>query len=202
MISRLFPVVLILMAIGILVMYVHPVYTTTIDGLKTEIVGYKRALAAADEFKQKEAKLAADKAKLDPQKLTRLQAMLPDGVDNVQLILDLQGLAARSGLQLSNFDIKNEPTAPTVTATPTSIPATPIAATTAVGATSAVQVSGPTEALELSVKATGTYSAFRTFLDSVERSLRLLDVAAIDVAKGEGTGVYTYTVTFRLYWLR
>jgi hypothetical protein len=41
----------------------------------------------------------------------------------------------------------------------------------------------------------------QTFLTGIEKSARLLDVQDILVT-GSDTGVYTYQMTMRLYWLR
>ena len=106
-------------------------------------------------------------------------------MDNVGLILDLNALAARSGLLLSNIDVMKNDTGSSNNAT---------------GALSAIGVS-PVSSIDLSLSAVGSYTAFREFLTGVERSARLLDVLDITV-KGSETGVYTYKMKLRLYWLR
>ena len=51
------------------------------------------------------------------------------------------------------------------------------------------------------LSAVGTYPSLKSFLAGVERSARLLDVQSLSV-KGSETGVYTYEIKLRLYWLR
>ncbi|MBU1293076.1 hypothetical protein KJ819_03370 [Patescibacteria group bacterium] len=183
MITRLLPVVLILAAIGLFAGYIHPTYTGNITALSAEIDNYKLALEAAKRFKQKEVQLATEKDQLSAEQLLRLETFLPDSVDNVQLILDLNSLAARSGVQLSDFDVaQNKEEGNTFD-------------------TSQLGPQTPYDSLDLSVSAVGSYAAFRTFLEGVENSLRPLDVVEI-VVKDSETSVYTYEVTFRLYWLR
>lgn len=191
MMSRLFPVILILCAVGLFLGYVNPTYTGPISALSKEIHDYDRALVSAKQFKEKEVQLTTERNAISPEALTRLQAYLPDSVDNVQLILDLNSLAARSGVSLSNFEIED------------SRPVSAGASGGAIAESGALPLeqSGPTDSLRLSVTARGTYNAFRTFLGGVEGSLRPLDVVDLEV-KDSTTGVYSYSVTFRLYWLR
>jgi len=201
--SRIIPLLLIIGAIGLFMGYTQPTYGNSIAALTEEIKSFDSALNAAEQFKLKEAQLTQQRAALSQEQLDRLEAFLPDSVDNVQLIVDLNSLAARSGVQLSQFDIaesgsdtKSQSTA--TQAAGAGMAAAPLAPTSA---PLALQSSEPTESLELSVSATGSYAAFRTFLAGVEQSLRPLDVIELSVQDSE-TGVYTYDVTFRLYWLR
>ena len=119
-----------------------------------------------------------------------MNAFLPDSVDNIQLILDLNALASRSGLSLSNFTTSNVPNAPDAS--------TADAAQSANGAFTGN--TSPVDSLTIALDATGTYNSFRTFLSGIEQSLRPLDVTTLSVADSE-TGVYTYQLTLKFYWL-
>jgi len=140
-----------------------------------------------------------------------LEAFRPDGVDNVQLILDLDALAARSGVTLSNFDVSGqgdgEQTGPAAGGTTTGAAGTPAGATPAgnsagsLGGGLSLSAGTPVDSIELTLTATGSYNAFRRFLGGIEQSLRPLDVVSLKVEPGE-TGVYNYDMTIRLYWLR
>jgi len=188
MMSRILPIFAVLIAFGLFFGYINPTYSGEIAKISAQIREYDSALAAADQFAAKENELSQQQASINQDGLKRLETFLPDGVDNVQLILDLDALAARSGVQLSNFDI--EQSASTASAPAMTEPGT-----------LSLETSNPTESLRLSVSATGTYQSFRTFLSAVEQSLRILDVDEITVTDST-TGVYTYTATFRIYWLR
>ncbi|HEY0011182.1 MAG TPA: hypothetical protein VGB97_04755 [Candidatus Paceibacterota bacterium] len=184
MISRLFPAVSLIIAIGLFFGYINPTRTGSIAETQAQIDSYDSALLAAERFKEKEGELIVERANIPSDGLARLEAFLPDGVDNVQIILDLNTLAARSGMKLSDFDT-----------------ATPSDAVTTGDPAFSLESAGPVESLDITVSATGTYESFRTFLDGIERSLRILDVVSVEVTDS-ATGVYTYTMTVRLYWLR
>ena len=184
--SRTLPVILILTAFGLYFTYISPTYTGKILPLKEEIRRSTSALAAADDFKAKEAQIAIERANISQEAITRLTSYLPDGVDNVQLVLDVSGLAGRSGVVLSNFTIKDNSSA-TVSDTTANKPLLS-------------NTGNMTDSLDLSFTATGTYGAFRTFLYGIERSLRPLDITQLNLTDSK-TGVYTYDLTLRIYWL-
>ena len=209
MITRTLPVILIIISIGLYFTYISPTYTQKILPLKEEISRSTTALAAADDFKQKEAQIATQRASIPQDGITKLLAYLPDGVDNVQLVLDLNGLANRSGIALSNFAIKdNTPasSAPT-SGTNTTVNATANKTTNGVVSTNSIPQrqlysngGKTTDSLDISFTATGTYNSFRTFLNGIEHSLRPIDITQLNLTDSK-TGVYTYDLTLRIYWL-
>lgn len=200
--SRLFPVIFIVATLGLFFGYIQPTLNGSIAELNAEIQDLDTALLAAKQFKQKEVELTRARSQIAPEQLARLESFLPDSVDNVQLIVDLNSLAARSGVSLSDFDIQGGTSDANSTQAAGSAPVDP-AATAAASASSVLgaNLAEPVDTLELSVAATGSYAAFRTFLAGVEQSLRPLDIMELSV-EDSATGVYTYDMTFRLYWLR
>jgi len=188
--SRILPALALFISVAIFFVYVSPKWNGSIADTKAKIVLDDQALTAADEYTRQQNALASARDAIDPANLTRLSTFLPDSVDNVGLILDLNALAARSGLSLANIDVVTNDTAGTKSATSIPVPgALPVAARNPVGS------------VNLSLSAVGTFTALKSFLNGVERSARLLDVQDI-VVKGSDTGVYTYSMTLRLYWLR
>lgn len=183
MMSRLLPILLILAAVGLFFGYINPTYTGSIASLRGDIASYDSALAASKQFSEKEAELAQERNSIPPEGLARIEEFLPDGVDNVQLILDLNSLASKSGLSLSNFDIGQ-------------------ASDKRAGSDQlALASESPVDSLDLSVSATGSYAAMKAFLKGAEWSLRPLDLVSLTVSDSK-TGIYTYDLTFRIYWLR
>lgn len=183
--SRILPLIALAAAAGIFFAYVNPAWSGSIADTKAAIALDDTALASANEYTKQQNALAAARSNIDPGSLERLTTFLPDSVDNVGLILDINALAARSGLSLANIDVA----AGDGGAKNSAPGALPTIATNPVGS------------INLSLSALGTFSAFQAFLSGIERSARLLDIQDISV-KGSDTGVYTYQITLRLYWLR
>jgi len=187
MMQRLLPIVLVIAAIGLFFVYTSPAYTGPVTEARLEVQSLNGALDAANAFKDNERKLTEERDALPADGLARLSALLPDNVNNIQLILDLDALAARSGVRLSNFNVGEQTTDGSAVA--------------GEGEGLPVDTTSPYGFIDITVTAEGTYSAFRTFLEAAEKSLRLLDLVSLNV-KSSATGVYTYDMTFRIYWLQ
>jgi hypothetical protein len=181
MISRITPLILLVIAVGLFFAYTSPTYSGGVESLRKEIRGYDAALAAAKLYQDKEGRIREEQASIPENELARLKAFLPDGVDNVQLILDLDALANRTGITLRDFDVENPEAEET--------------------AGLSLTAEGPVESLDIGIVAVGDYASFKTFLAAAEKSLRPLDLVELGVEDSD-TGVYTYTMTFRIYWMR
>jgi Tfp pilus assembly protein PilO len=179
--ERLFPLIAFFVALGIFFFYVNPQWTKSIAIQKATIEADNQALLAAQQYNTQKNQLASARDAIDPANLSALKRFLPDSADNVGLILDLNALAARSGLAVSNIDMITSAGAPSKNS-------------------SSLEVDSPINTADMSLSVTGTFSAFQTFLLNIEKSARLLDVHDI-VVKGSDTGVYTYQMTVRIYWL-
>lgn len=184
MMTKLFPFVALILAAALMFGYVMPTYKQSIVPAQAQIASLESALAAAKGFTLKEADLEKQRTSISPQNLARLESFLPDGVNNVQLILDLDGLAARSGMALSNFNIDTNSISSGSSAN-----------------SLALASSNPVDSVQLTLETNGTYAQFHSFLAGIEQSLRPLDVVNITVGPGVGTGSYKYTITVRIYWL-
>ncbi len=180
--NRLLPIAFVLIALGIFFGYVRPTWIGEVADTRREIESYDAALEAAARFIDKQAALEAARNQLPPDQIARANAFLPDSVDNVQLILDLNSLATRAGLTLSDFETGA------------------VDDTEQIGGEGGFERPSISDSLTLSVSATGTYNAFRSFIAGVEQSLRPLDIIALTVSDSD-TGVYTYQMTLEFYWL-
>ncbi len=184
--SRILAFVAFVVSLGIFFFYVNPTLSGSIADIKTGIASDDSALAAAATFSAQQQRLVDAQKTIGASNLARLALLLPDSVNNVGLILDLNALAARSGLQISSIDVSPLAQAAAASKDVAAIP-------------SGVQT--PEQSMDFSLKAVGTYSAMKTFLTGIEKSQRLLDVQSLSLT-GSDTGVYTYTMKIRLYWLR
>jgi hypothetical protein len=187
MMSRILPILIGLIAIGIFFGYVHPTYRGDIAMKRAQASAYDSALKAAQAFKEREEELSKKQDAVSALDTERIEAFLPDGVDNIQLILDLDALSTRSGIRLQDFSVEQEGAADTTS--------TPAPGRLAITEERAV------ESIEVTVSGVGSYRAFRTFLEGVELSLRPLDLVDLSVSDSE-TGIYSYGMRFRIYWLR
>lgn len=183
--NRILPLFALVIALVIFFAYVNPAWTGTIAETNAAIAADNQALAAAQEYSAKQNQIAQARDSIDGNNLAALTILLPGSVDNVGLILDLNALAARSGLSVANIDVITDAGSGQNTNT---------------GALATTNIN-PVGSVDLSLSAVGTFSALQTFLGGIERSARLLDVHDL-IVKGSDTGVYSYQMSLRLYWLR
>jgi Tfp pilus assembly protein PilO len=199
MIRLIFAIIGLVAAGGIFFYYTKPTYDS-LQSTNGQIAEYNAALDKANELQQLKQSLLSRYNSFGTDDLDRLQKLLPDHVDNISLILDLDSLATRYGLALVNVDIAS-PQDVTTTGTPLG----------AIGASSQKY-----DSLSLKFSTRGTYTDFLTFMTQLESSLRIVDLVSLTLtpdsvlpgqaapqgAQVSADPIYKYDVTLRTYWLK
>lgn len=172
-------------AIALFVLYTKPAYDG-LDGAKKQIEQYNLALDKAAELQRLKQSLLSRYNSFNPADVERLHRLLPDHVDNVRLVLDLDTLASQHGLALQNVVISAEPEKDPKSAE-------------IIGA--AHEEHGE---LTLGFATTGSYDRFVTFLTDLERSLRIVDVVELRITPiaGGADSAYRFDIVLRTYWLK
>ena len=181
----LLPILLIALAVGLFVVYTNPTYQNEdgIKGLSAQAAEYDQALTQSSELRAARDKLLAHRNTFSADDVHKLERVLPDNVDNIRLIIDIQNIAARYRLQIKNV---------------------------ALGASSADEGSQAIAAgaeghsvgtVELGFSVDSTYDNFIAFLDDLEKSVRVVDVEKITFVTGPGD-LETYKLQIKTYWLR
>lgn len=184
--ERILPLIALAIAALVFFFYVGPTWSGSIATTKEAIAFNNQALEAAKQYTAQQNDLASKRNAIEPANLEQLATFLPNSVDNVGVILDLNALAARSGFSFSSIDVISNSEDSSNSSKRQGLPAAG---------------TGPTGSIDLSLSAVGSYNSLQAFLAGVERSARLLDVRDL-VIRGSATGVYNYQMTLRLYWLR
>ncbi len=170
-------------------LYTRPAYDA-VQAKLGENSQYDAALNKAAQLQAVKQGLLDKYNKFSPNDLERLQKLLPDHVDNVALILDLDNLASHYGLGLENVDV--------------SAPASAATSKTAVGAVGAAGLKYDSLMIKFSTHA--TYQEFSRFLMDLEASLRVVDLVTLSIGDGGGTQngepVYNFSISLRTYWLK
>ena len=115
-----------------------------------------------------------------------MNEFLPNNIDNVRLIIDINNIAKKSGLIVRNPNIvkaeakEGEPPPPT-------------------GAAAAGKTADSSAAISFSVSA--SYETLKLFLSDLARSLRLVDIESLSFTAAE-RNLYDYQITLRTYWLK
>lgn len=175
-------------AVALFFLYTKPAYDG-VESLRAENDSYDLALDKAAELQRLKQSLLSRYNSFNPADVERLNKLLPDHVDNVRLVLDLDTLAANHGLALQNVIISR---------------AAPERERN--GETIGPQLN-TYESLTFGFSTTGTYANFRDFIMSLEESLRVVDIIDLSISGGGGAvaggePVYSFDVTLRTYWLQ
>lgn len=199
MFKLLTSVLMLLIAAGLFFGFTQPTYSS-VKNLEVEGAQLDQILAEAAEFQKLKSELIARYNALPSDQLARLEKLLPDHVDNVRLILDVDSLAASDGLALENVIINSGGTDSSSSSGSSSSTAGSL------GDVSAQRI--PYDSLSLQFKTTGSYSQFVQFLSQLESSLRLVDVSDLsmqaansDTSKASDPQ-YAFNVKVRTYWLK
>lgn len=154
------PIVLVLLSAGLYILYLDPIYAS-IEAANVKIAEYDRLLADAKTATQKIDKLRAAQEQFPAGYDRSLAAILPNSVDPLRLVIDVNGIAALRGLHIK---------APAVSTAPTS-----------------KKESGIVQKNSLNFVVSAPYSVFRDFLRDLESSLSLQDLSQLTFTSNPST---------------
>ena len=188
--SNLISIVLLIASVGIFFGYINPTYgavtnkedikNRSIQELTAEKGRYTDALNKTREIETAQTGLLEKYSHIPLEDKERLEKLLPDNIDSVRLIIDINNVASQYGMTLKNINLTGA--------------GEEIAAFGAIG---------PKEArfkpVGLKFSVTGTYDEFRSFLKDMERSLRLMDATNVTFLARETE--YDFSVTLSTYRL-
>ncbi len=176
----LMPIILILLGVGSFVWYTNPQY----QKLKLRIVESQKITEAnskATALRAVRGRLTDDRKKISEADVDKLTKMIPDGVENVGLIIDIDNIANKYGMRIRNTKVSE------ITTRNTSV---------AVGPDSKKY-----GAITLSFSVTSGYDNFLVFLKDLEASQRLVDVTNLTFTSSKDDK-YDFNVTLQTYWLK
>lgn len=181
----LIPVILLGAAIGLFVMYTNPEYQG-LKSLQAKVSQYNDALSKAQELRAIRDQLLSKRNTFSTDDVSRLERSLPNNVDNIRLIIDINNIAARHGLSLRNIGVGA------------------VSDASAARSALAVGVSGDAVgSVEVKFSVLAPYDTFLAFLHDLEHSLRLVDVESIELSSSSTSGgVFDIALSIRTYWLQ
>ena len=188
----IFPLILVIAAIGLFVVFTNPNYQD-IGDLRVKQAAYNQALNNSQELLKVRNQLTDKYNNLPSTDRDRLEKLMPNTVDNIRLIIDIQNVALTHGMNPK--DIKYDARA----------------GSTASGTTNQQAVNPQDLAssqkeygtFELEFSVTGPYQNFLAFVQDLEQSLRLVDIESVTFQAAEtGSSNMKYIIRIRTYWLK
>jgi Tfp pilus assembly protein PilO len=119
-----------------------------------------------------------------PSDIEKLDMLLPDHVNNIQLIIDVNGIAKRNSMSIKNIKV-----------------ATSEDKETSSSERKQSSLNANLGTMLLSFSVTGPYEAYKKFLSDLSSSLRIIDISSTSF-NTEDKGIYNYNIELRTYWLK
>ncbi len=186
------PVILIGISIALFFAFVSPLYQD-LSAIRREVSAYDEALTNSKALESERDKLTQKYNSIGAENLDRLSKFLPESVDNIRLILEIEKLAAPYGMALR--DVKYD----------ASVDAAPVPGAVVGGASAQVSRKGyGVWNLEFSTE--GSYDNFINFAKDIENNLRVVDISSVVFSSNTGAGAsansYKYNFKIKTYWLK
>lgn len=195
--KNLIATILVIATIGLFYVYVSPTYGE-ITALRVEKAEYDEALNNSQKVQDARDELLGKYNSFATADLKRLEKLLPNYVDNIRLIIEIDSVASRYNMILKDVQV--------------SVPAAPVGAS---GITSNVLLGEdvlPYGTTELSFSVLGPYETYRSFVKDLEKSLRIIDITGISFSADNdakdaskevaSSGVFTFKTSLQTYWLK
>jgi Tfp pilus assembly protein PilO len=183
--KSLTPIIFIIISVIIFFTITDPVYKE-VNKLKIKYAQYQDVLVKSEELLAQRKALQDKYNSFAETDLTRLKKLLPDTVDNVRLIIDIDEIAKRYGLTINNVRLDDSK------ATKTGV--NDATATITAGG-------GMYGTIPMGFSVNADYDTFLSFLSDLEGSLRIVDVTNIGLKPG-ANGIYSFNVSLKTYWLK
>lgn len=188
------PIILIGIAVAGFFMFTSPLYED-ISVIRADISAYDEALNNSKALENERDKLTSKYNNISKDDLDKLEKLLPDNIDNIRLILEIEKIASPYGMVLK--DVKYN-----------------ASASDTAGAGGPVQAGGGEATLgkdyrilNMEFSVTGTYNNFINFTRDLESNLRIVDISSVVFSsetdiKTNPAGTYKYSFKIKTYWLK
>ena len=172
--------------------------------LRAKATSYNESLSNSKALENARDILTAKKNSMSPTDLMKLQKLLPDNIDNILLILEIEKMAFPYGMVLKNVkynatDTKSAATSPTEDIQ---------------GGKVIKPLLKDYGVWDLEFSTTGTYNNFLNFIKDLESNLRIVDISSIqfssyNISAGpnippntSSAEAYKYDFKIKTYWLK
>lgn len=197
------PAILIGIAGAVFFVFSNPIYNE-ISALNSDVASYNEALDNSKMLENERDKLTSKYNAINPEDLTKLKKLLPDNVDNIRLILEIEQIALPYGMVLK--DVKYNAASASAKEKDAA----------AKGPAIQGGVIGKTPKdygiFDLEFSTSGTYDNFISFTKDLESNLRIVDISSISFSsnttgsdsnsKATGPEIYRYDFKIKTYWLK
>ncbi len=171
------PIFLILLSGALAYFFIDPNYQE-IKKLKIEKIQYDEALDKSKELRGVRDALLSKYNTFNPEDIDRLEKIVPNNVDNVKLIMEIDSMASKYGATIRKVDV-------------------------GISADETDSLGPNTKGyntINLNLKIEASYKDFIKFLDDLSSSLRIMDINELSFESSK-LSLYQFKLNFKTYWL-
>lgn len=172
-----------------------------IQKLQAEITKNDEILETANKLKLKKEELNTKFNQISQTEKEQLEKLIPDTVDNVRLIIDINNIANQFGITIRDISINSKEAASKGVAKTSTSNDSNFDGVLQDGTVKYVDQS-KIGVISFSFSVSAKYEVFLEFLKKLEESLRVVDIRNIEVSRGNDSVFYDYKVTMETYWLK
>lgn len=198
MTKALAPFLFLALSAGLFFTYIRPAWDV-LGAFQDQEARVNIAVTDSSELKNRTTELVTKYAEFEANgtSLNKLLTSLPDSVDAVRLVINIDALAQAHDVTIVSFELPQPERAP--------------AAQNVAQSPDAAVVADPIGEATVRLVAKGSYADLKAFLQRIERSLTILDITQLTLAPSlEGVVADAKTakndlqasVTLKTYWLR
>ncbi len=184
------PLILIIISVGAFFTFIDPEYKSA-QVLNSEKKEFLKKEAQGEEIQKRKRELAKEYAdNVSAEDILRLEKLLPNHMDNVELIVDIDRIAKEDSIRIGDISLVRN-----------------IKSNKKKTTEIEVVENRNYESVNLSFSFVTKYDNFKRFMENLRKSLRLLDVTSIEFTKqelkdGQSTDNFRFNVVVRTYWLK
>ncbi|MDQ3076955.1 MAG: hypothetical protein M3Q63_02820 [bacterium] len=173
------PLLFIALAGGAFYWFINPIYKDIgilrdkTEKLDAAIIRARNAVAKKDDLIVKLNSFGVEDR-------SRLEKLIPNNVDNIRLIVDLNSIAAKYGAGIKNIKVSENNSS---------------------GSLDQSSDIKPYGSLTLSFATRMSYDNFIRYIIDLQQNLRLSDITGVDF-KSDNSGLYDYVITLKTYVMR
>lgn len=161
--------------------FANPAYQE-IRLLREEKGKYEDSLALVADIENKKNVLLEQYNSISEEDKKKISTVLPDSLDFVKLVADIANVASENGVIIDNISLKEMDSSVGESISDAGSPK-------------------PYRSAIIGFSFGGSFSQFNTFIGSLEKSLRILDIRSVKLQTNDG-GRDSYQVEFETYWVK
>jgi Tfp pilus assembly protein PilO len=156
-------ILVISICVGMYFLYIKPL-TVEIKVKNAQKAEYTKVLNRVKDIKEKREAIIADYNSISPEEVERLNKIVPEKINSVALLNDLNTIAERYSLVIKDFKL--------------------IESDNASHDVVNQENSGTSKTNQITLHVNGSYTDFLNFLEDIEYSLSLMDIVTLNIIPG------------------